>query len=209
MKKDFKISFYLSEKRWKLFSIFEFFNRIIKQIFHKLRSIIIGKIRFSYLFRMNLQKLMERRLKKEKRWIARGIERWISSFGSKNEEQEKEERSGHRSTSFDPIEKDSVRFLRLLSKLGQIYREFVRTNRRGRDNASKNTFLHDESYFLIPIRIYLKILTYHIFLSFLDPIKLRSIILKFGANKSISMLRNIAFESKKRRNVIDEEEDVR
>lgn len=95
-------------------------------LFHKLRkrSIIIGKIRFSYLLCMNLQKLMERRLKKEKRWIARGIERWISSFGSKNEEQEKEERSGHRSTSFDPIEKDSVRFLRLLSKLGQIYREF-------------------------------------------------------------------------------------
>lgn len=61
---------------------------------------------------------------------AMNFEFWIEKTRNKKTRRD-------RSTSLDPIEEDPVRFLRLLSKLGQIYREFVGTNRRRWDNASQ------------------------------------------------------------------------
>lgn len=61
---------------------------------------------------------------------AMNFEFWIEKTRNKKTRRD-------RSTSLDPIEEDPVRFLRLLLKLGQIYREFVGTNRRRWDNASQ------------------------------------------------------------------------
>lgn len=80
---------------------------------------------------------------------AMNFEFWIEKTRNKKTRRD-------RSTSLDPIEEDPVRFLRLLSKLGQIYREFVGTNRRRWDNASRNihTFIRWKLFFIL-IRIFL------------------------------------------------------
>lgn len=142
---------------------------------------MIGKIRFSYItvFLFILHEFAKIDRTSKKRNIesqgnrAMNFEFWIEKTRNKKTRRD-------RSRSFDPIEEDPVRFL--LSKLGQIYREFVGTNRQRCDNASKkiHTFIVKSKLFFILIRIFLlkdfKIYKRdsHEILCFLDPIKLIS-----------------------------------
>lgn len=142
---------------------------------------MIGKIRFSYItvFLFILHEFAKIDRTSKKRNVesqgnrAMNFEFWIEKTRNKKTRRD-------RSTSFDPIEEDPVRFL--LSKLGQIYREFVGTNRQRCDNASKkiHTFIVKSQLFFILIRIFLfkdfKIYKRdsHEIPCFLDPIKLIS-----------------------------------
>lgn len=143
---------------------------------------------------MNLQKLIEHGLKKKKRWIARGIERWISSFGSKKRGTRK--RGGIVQRAWIRLRRIrfvSFAFCQSLVKFTENSSEQIDEDGITRPR-NIHTFIRWKLFFIL-IYSYLKILKYHIQTRFSwkgnslfsrpHKINIASITLIFGTNESI------------------------